>query len=451
VNVSITDINETRKDVVVTFDGSEIAEEETRILKSFKKQAKIPGFRPGKAPEARIRQVHGKALREELKTAVMRSAYDAVFKHEDLDVYTLVEFPEPGDVVPGEEMSIDLTVDVRPSFEVPEYVGLKTQVPPSEVTDEEIEQTIDRIRRQRADFAVVERAAQASDYVKVSYAGKLGDEDLSEKLKDQPRLQAWGVVTEGWEEAGTDEAKQYGVPAVIDALVGMSAGDRKTVTQVIPDEFLIEDLQGKEVTYEIEAHEVRERKLPEVDEAFLKSVNAETLEDFKAQIMDQLEGQKKREGEDRQRTQILDQLASAVDFPLPQTALEAETQNAMARLISQNMQQGVPEEEFEKHKEQIHAGASQAAARDVKLQLILAKIAEKESITVETEDLSRAVYSLAMQQQQKPEDLAKELRKDRQRLSELQRQILFSKTVDFLVSKAETEEVAEAPEQKSES
>jgi trigger factor len=379
----------------------------------------------------------------------MRSAYEEVVKNDDIDVYTVVEFPEPGDIASGQELSIDLTVDVTPKFDLPEYKGIQTELPPTDVSDGEIEETIERIRRQRADFVVVERAAVKGDYLKVSYAGKVDGEALADKLKEQPRLQAWGAVTNGWEEAGTDEARQFGVPAVIDALVGMKAGDKKSVEQEIPGDFALEELRGKTASYDLEVEEVRERKLPEMDEDFLKSVRAETLEDFKAQIMDELEGRKKREAGDAQREQILKHLGEAVDFELPESGVEGETQNAMARIISQNMQQGVPEEEFEKHKEQIFAGASQSARRDVKLQIILNKIAEKEKITVENEDLSRAVYTMAIQQRQKPEELAKELRKDRNRVVQLQRQILFSKTLDFLTREAKATTVNAPAEEKS--
>lgn len=436
VNVNITDINETRKDVVVTISGDEVSQEETRLLKSFSKQAKVPGFRPGKAPEQRVRQLYGKQLMEELKNALMRSAYEEVLKQDELDVYTVLEFPEPGDVYPGQELSLDLMVDVNPSFDLPDYLEIETAPPGTEVGDAEIEEAIERIRRQRADFEVVERESAAGDYVKVSYAGTAEGEDIAEKLKDHPRLQAWGVVTEGWEETGTEESKQFGVPAVIDGLVGMKAGDKKTVEQVLAEDFAVEDLRGKTISYEMEVHEVRERKLPEVDEEFLKSVRAESLEDFKAQILDQMESQKKQQAEEAQRNQILQYLGNAVEFSLPESAVESETQNAMARMITQNMQNGVPEEEFEKHKEQIHASALQTARRDVKLQIILNRIAKKEEIKVENEDLSRAVYNMALQQRQKPEDLAKEFRKDRNRLIHLQRQILFSKTLEFLRDKA---------------
>ena len=431
VKVIVNDISETRKDVVVTFSPDEVTQEESRIVKAFIKQAKIPGFRPGKAPEARVRQLYTKQIAEELKNGIMRSAYEEIMKQEDLEVYTIVDFHEPAAIPAGQELNIDLTVDINPSFELPEYKGIATEPPSTEVEDSEIDETIERIRRQRADFVVVEREATKGDYVKVSYTGTVDGEPIADALKDNPRVQAWGQVSQGWEEAGTDEAKEFGVPAVIEALVGLKAGDTTEGEQ--------EDRRGKTVKYAIEALEVRERKMPEIDEEFLKSVNAETLEDFKAQIMDDLEGRKKQEAQDAQRNQILDFLDKSVSIPLPESAVQSETQNAMARIINQNMQMGIQEEEFEKHKEEIFAGAFKTAEREVKLQIVLNRIARKEEVTVENEDLSRAVYSMAMQRRQKPEDLAKELRKDRSQLLNLQRQILFAKTLDLLLKECSTE------------
>lgn len=444
VNLTINDINETRKDVIVTISGDEVAEQESRILKSFMKQAKVPGFRPGKAPESRIRQLYNKEIHQELRTSVMRSAYEEVMKNEELNVYSVVEFPEPGALLSGQEVNIDLTVDITPEFELPEYKGIETNPPPTTVDDAEIDGTIERIRRQRAEFEVVEREAAASDYVKLSYSGMIDGEPIAGSLEENPNLRAWGEVKDGWEEAGTEEAKTFGVPAVIDAVVGMKAGDKKSVEQVIADDFEIEDLRGKTVTYEVEVSEVRERKLPEMDEDFLKGFNAESIEDLKAQIMDDLENRKKQDAQDAQRRQILDHLAGKIDIPLPQSAVEAETQAAVSRLISQNMQMGTTEDELEKHRDEIFSGAGESAKREVKLQIVLSRIAKKEEIQVENEDLSRAVYSMAMQRRQKPEDLAKELRKDREQLMHLQRQILFAKTLELLLkeSKTTTEEKA---------
>lgn len=414
------------------------------MLKELGKQANVRGFRRGKVPEAILRQKYKNEIYGEMRSALIRKAYQNIQERDDIELYDVVDVGELGDVDGGSEVTLDITVDVVPSFELPDYSAIATQVPPSDVDDSEVDAFIDNLRRQRANFEKVERAAQAGDYVKVSYMGTLDGEPIQAQLEAHANLRAWGTVTDGWEEAGTDEAKQFGVPAVIDAVVGLEAGGTATVEQVIADTFAVEALRGKTVQYAIEVSEVRERVLPELDEEFLKSTGAESIEDFKAQVLDHLEGNKRQQAERAKRQQILDYIAGAVDIPLPQSGLEAETQQTMGRIMVQNMQQGVPEEEFEKNKEALHASATQTAQRELKLQLILNRIAREEKIEISNEDLSRAVYAIAQQQRRKPEELVKELRKDQRQLHSLQRQVLFSKTLDKLMETA-TETVVAAP------
>lgn len=447
MNLTISDINETRKQVTVSIDGDFTRQEEAKVLKEFSKHAKIPGFRPGKAPEKQLRIRYAKQLKDELKTVVARAVYDKLTADESLNLYMIVDFPEMPEIISGEPLALEITVDVNPQFDLPAYQGLKLAVTKTEVSDTEINEAIDRIRAQRADFSVVERAAQTGDYVKISYQGSLEGENLEDLLSEAPRQRAWASVTDGWEEAGTDEAKSYGVPAIIDALPGMQAGDTKAVSQEVPETFPVEQLRGKTLSYELTVHEVRERTLPEIDDAFLKEIRAESLEDLKAQIADDIEGRKKNANENSKREQIIQQLVAAVDFPLPESAIENETQVQMGRIMAHNAQQGVPEEFFEQHKEELYQGASQAAQRDVKLQILLGRIAKEEKIEVTNEDLSMALYNMAMQQREKPEDLAKALRNDRRRLFQLQRQVLFSKTLDKILTSAEvTEQEAESTE-----
>ena len=177
-------------------------------------------------------------------------------------------------------------------------------------------------------------------------------------------------------------------PAVIDGIVGMKAADTKTVTETFADDFKIEELRGKTGEYAITVHEVRERILPALDEEFLKTLQLESVEELKGRMLDNLENQKKNKAAEAQRAQIIDQLLGAVDFPLPETAIEGETRNVMGRIMMENMQRGVAEEDFEQNKEALHAQSSQIAARDVKLRFVLSKIAQAEKITVEQEDLS---------------------------------------------------------------
>lgn len=436
VNVTVTDVDELRKELVVSLSKEEVSQEETAILKEFRKHARVPGFRPGKAPDQMIRQRFKGPLKEELSKKVVSKAFQDAVKEKNLEVYTVVQMSGEENIEPGQDVTLDITVDLNPTFDIPVYEGLDTSAPATEVEDSEIDEAVENIRRQRADFSVVERAAEKSDYVKLSYKGTADGTPVSEILPDEARLKAWGEITNGWEEAGTDEAKEFGVPEVIDGILGMSAGETKEITVDFADDFKIEALHGKSVVYAIEVHEVRQRVLPELNEEFFKSQNVESLEELKSNLFDQIEQHKKQQQRERQRNQVVEQLVNAVQFPIPQGAIEQETQSVMARIMMENMQRGVEEAEFEKHKEELHTQASQIAARDVKLRFILAKIAEKEEIKVENEDMQRAIMNAAMRQRRPIDEVVQELKKDSGRIRHLQQQLLIGKTLDLVVEKA---------------
>lgn len=440
MNVTVTDISDTRKELVVTVSGEEISAEEARVLKQFKKDARIPGFRPGKAPEAMIRSRYKKPLVDELNRAMNAKVYKEALDDGELEVYAVVSFQEPEGYTPGQEVSVDMTVDIVPSFEMPVYKGLELEVASTEVTDAEVDEALESLRGQRANFEVVERAAAETNYVKLSYVGTVDGQPVKELLGEDSRLAFWGAAENGWEEAATEQARQYGVPEVVDGLVGMAAGDKKTVEHTFADDFAVEALRGKKATYEVEVHEVRERILPEINEEFLKSQQAESLEDLKDKLLNQLESRKKQEIEQNKREQLIHIITSAVDFSLPESGIEGETQNVMGRIMVENMQRGVAREEFEKNKEAFYAQARQMAERDVKLQLILHRIAKEEKVEVQNEDLQRAIINSAMQSRQRPEDLVKELQNDRQKVLNLQRQILLGKTLDLLAKEAKVTE-----------
>lgn len=436
MNVTVTDVNDLRKELVVALTADEVAQEETGILNEFRKHAKVPGFRPGKAPVNVIRQRYKKEFTEELGKRVGAKAFQDAVKEKELEVYNVLSLTGVEAIRPGSEVTVDITVDLQPTFELPVYEGLETEAPGTDVSDSDVDEAILNIRRQRAEFTKVERPAQAGDYVKLSYTGTVDGKPITEIISDEPAHKALGTLENGWEEAGTDEAKQFGVPTIIDGIVGMGAEEQKEITTEFADDFKIEELRGKTGIYQVTVHEVRERVLPELDEEFFKSLQVESEEDLKARLLDDLEARKKNEQTEARRRQIVDKLLEGAEFPLPESAIETETQNVMGRLMIENMQRGVPEEEFEKNKEAFHAQSANIATRDVKLQFILSKIAEKESIEVTQEDLQRGIMSMAMQRRQRPEELVKELQNDRGRIQSLQRQLLFGKALDFVLNKA---------------
>ncbi|WPJ97701.1 trigger factor [Coraliomargarita algicola] len=438
MKTDVQDINATRKTIAVTVTSEEVSELEAKLIKDFQRQAKIPGFRPGKAPENMVRMRFAKDLKQELKQRVVSQAHQEGVAGADFEVFTIVELNE-GEISAGQDAVVTFTVDVVPEFEVPAYEGLKVTNTPTEATDEEVSKMLDQILSQRAEYNVAEKAAEKGDYVQCGYEGKIGDELVADLVPETPMF---GTQKTTWEEAGNEDAP--GVRAVVDGLVGMKAGDTKEVTMEFPEDFQPEALAGKTAVYTIEAKEVREKVMPEMDEEFFKSLQVADEAELRSKIAENIENQKKQQNANSERQQITQELLKAVDFEVPQSGVESETDAVLRDFMQRNMQQGVSAEEFEKHKESLHEGASKAAHDRLKSRIILSKIAEKEKIKVENEDFSRMIMMEAQQSGQQPEKLVKELQKDQNRINQMRRDIILGKTMDLLAEKAERETVEPA-------
>jgi len=427
----VKDINETRKTITVSLSAAEVTEQENALIKDFQREAKIPGFRPGKAPVNMVRTRYAKELKQELQQRVVSQAHQSGVGQSDIDIFNIVNL-EQGDIVAGQDAQIVFTVDIVPSFEVPTYLGLKVEHASTDASEEDVNKMIDQMLGQRAEYNVVEKAAEQGDYVRCSYEGKIGDELIADLVPDSPMF---GTQKVTWEEAGADSSP--GVSAVTAGLIGMQAGDEKEVTMEFPEDFKPEALAGKTATYAIQTEEVREKVLPVLDEEFFKSIQVKDEDELRVRISENIVNQKKQENSNKAREQITQQLLAGVEFSIPESGIESETEAVLRDFMQRNMQQGVPADEFEKNKDELHKGASAAARDRLKSRLILSKIAEQEKVKVENDDFSRMIMLEAQQSGQKPEKLVKELQKDRSRIDRMRSEIILGKTMDLLVEKAE--------------
>lgn len=430
MNIAIEEVSPTRKTLVVTVPAQEVAAEEKTVVGEISQAVRIPGFRPGKAPVDMVKRRYTKEITEELQRKITSKAYEHAVKESKVNIFAAVNVD--GDpIVPGKDAVLKITVDVQPEFALPEYKGLPIMVAPSEVTDADVETSITELRNQRADYSVVERAAAAGDFVRLNYTGTLDGKPISEIAADQP---IYGTQHGTWEEAGSTTAP--GVRAIIDGVIGLKANDKKDVTHAFPADFEVAALAGKTATYALEVLEVREKRPAAIDDAFLKSLQCENLEQLHTRVRDDLKSRKEQDTQAASREQIVKALNGAVDFPLPESAVENETQSLLRDHLERQMRAGIPEEEFEKHKDELFKSARSAAIGRVKLLMILLKIAEKEGIKVENEDLHRRIMQEAIMTRQRPEQIVKRLQEDRGLLAQLQRFVLHSKTLDFVVAQA---------------
>ena len=433
MKTDIKDISATRKVITVTFTSEEVSLLEEKLLKEFKQQAKIPGFRGGKAPDSMVRSRYAKELKQELKQRVVARAHQEGVAGADLEVFNIVDMDD-GEISSGQSVNITFTLDVVPNFELPAYIGLKVKEASAEASDEEVTNTLDQLLSQRAEFNVADKTAEKGDYVKCGYEGKIGDKLVADLVPDAT---IYGSQETTWEEAGSEDTP--GVRAIIDGLVGMKAGETKEVTMAYPDDFKPEALAGKTAVYSLKAKEVREKVMPIMDEAFFTSLQVKDEVELRDRLAENIINQKKQQNAIAERQQITEELLKCVDFPIPESGIDSETDSVLREFMERNMQQGVSQDELEKHKESLQDGASKAAHDRIKSRMILTKIAEKEKIQVENEDFSRMIMMEAQQSGQNPSKLVKELRKDQSRINNMRREIILGKTMDLLLEKAERE------------
>jgi len=431
VNVQLSTVSESRKNIVVSLDKEEVDTEHKAVLGEYMRQATLPGFRPGKAPATLVIKRFSKEIAEEFKQKVVTKAYRGALEKEKLDVLSVVSVDE-GKIELGTPAAITVTVDVRPEFTLPDYVGIPTKIASVDPTDKEVDDIIQALRSERADFKAAERPAAKGDYVKLSYEGSVDGAKISEIAGDK---QLYAKVPQTWEEV---EGPNEGIiPGLGKHLAGVSKGDKKNVPVVFPANFQpVPALSGKTAEYAIEIQEVRERVLPALDEAFFKAHQVDDIEGLKNQVRTNLKVQKEGRNRSAQRSQVTQTLAERVQFEPPTSLVEAETQGVLRQFIQENMRRGIPAEQFEKDKKELFEGAKKAAAGRVKVQLILAKIAEAEKITVTDRDIDLYIRNEAARTNQRPDKIAKDLAKDREALRSVQQSIIFDKSVDFLVSKA---------------
>jgi trigger factor len=346
-----------------------------------------------------------------------------------------------GAIESGKDASIEFTVDVDPEIELPDYKGIAVTVPEVEVTDEEIEASIYTLRSQRADFVEKEDPAEESDYVQLGYEGFIDDKPLADTLSEQPLLTKQAST---WEEAGTERAD---FPGLAKGLVGLKKGDKKEITVDFPDDFRVEDLQGKSVVYKVNIAEVRAKKLPEMDEEFFKAMNIESEEQLRENVKGDLSNRKESESTQIKREQIMNFLVEKTEIALPQSAVDGETGRILQDMLQRQAQSQAADDNPEATQAAMKEDAEKDANRRVRINLILNKVAETEKIQPQDQDFQSMIFQEAMYTQQKPEQIAKNLRKDQGRLRSMHESILINKTLDFLVEHSSVSETIQQLEE----
>lgn len=432
MNVTVENLAPCKKLMRVEVEAQKVDETFESVTKDFRREANLPGFRPGKAPRDMVLRKYEKEILEETKRKLISEAYRKAVEEQKLDV---VSHPDIEEIQfgRGQALQFAATIETAPEFELPEYKGLPIKREMQSVTDADMERAINLLRERQVSFTKVERPVQSADIAVVNYTGTCEGKPITELA---PAAKGLTEQKHFWVEVGANSF----IPGFGDQLIGAKAGDKRTVTVDFPTDFVTPQLAGKKGSYEVEVVEVKEKVLPALDEALAKAYGAESLEKLRAGVRSDLENELKFKQEKTLRSELVRALLGRINFDLPETAVARETRNVVYDLVQENTKRGIPRQAIEQQKEQIYSAATHNAKERLKVQFLLQKIAEKEDIKVSQEEIAQRVHHLAGMYQIPADKFLRDLQK-RNGLIEVYDQIMNVKVIDFLQQNAKIEDV----------
>ena len=413
---------ERRVDLVVSLD--DVEKEVQAQLKRVARSAKVQGFRPGKAPLSIIERSHGPGIRYDVINEEVGRTLDKVLSETELRVAgTPTLEPKTEDVEEG-KLAFSATFEVYPDVEVPDLASLAITRSTCEVTDADIQRTIDILRKQRAQYEAREdRAASQDDRVTLDFVGRIdGVEFEGGKAENFPFVVGQGRMLPEFEEAVT----------------GMKAGEEKTFPLNFPEDYGSAEVAGKTAEFTITVREVAEAILPEIDAEFAKQLGQPEgdVEKLLADVRANIEREVKARAQARTKGSVMDALAGACTFDVPKALVKSDAEGRVAAAREDLKQRGVPNadsmpiplEAFEAESE-----------RRVRLGLLVSELVKSADLQAKPEQVRERIEEFAQNYEQPAEVVAYYL-SDRQRRAEIEAVVLEDNVVEHVLANAQVTE-----------
>ncbi|GHC59559.1 trigger factor [Roseibacillus persicicus] len=435
MNISVQKQPQCQATLEVEIPTDVVSTERQQLLQSFVKQANIPGFRPGKAPLKIIEKRFGSSISEELDGRLMDKAFQAALKEDDSLKVIDVKWPDSLQHNADGTATLKANLILAPEFTLPTYTGLTVEVPKQEVTPELVDKEVDTLRERHSDFSDIEdRGVEDEDIVVIDYSSTCDGKAVSE-VAERPVDQV-----EKGEDFWLKVDEESFLPGFATQLIGMKIGESREVVVSIQEDFPLETLREKDLVFQVTLKAIKEQKLPSDEELAEALMPGGSMDDIRETIESQMRFQLNRQLEEFKESKLLEQIATAVEFDLPEEYVASETQGQADRLVEDAMRQGMTQDQLQAEQEQIFATAGERARNNLKTQFLLGEIAQVEKITVPDNEVLSAITSMAKREGKPLKAYIKQMQRER-RIDSLKNQMLIGKTVDFLLESANFVEV----------
>lgn len=415
---------ECTREVEIEIPADEVTKAFRTVTKRYQKQARIPGFRAGKVPESLIRSRFAEGLRQD----VVESVLPAHFR-EAIDKAGLKPISQPQvtdlHLEDGQPLKFKAVFEVLPEISVAGYQDVKVEKPNTELTDEEFNTELERIRDSRSTMEPVteDRALADGDWAQITFKGQIqGDTEAEQPISgDDVTVEVGGANT---------------LPAFNEALRGSKPGQELKFEVSYPADFGEQRLAGKTVSYDVEVKGIKKKIQPELNDEFAKELGEyEGIEDFKQKFKEHLANDKKRRLEGETRDKIVEALIAKYQFPVPESLVQQQVDARLDRGLRALAQQGMRTEDMRKLDfNRLRDAQHDSAVNEVKGSLLLDRIAEEEKVEVEESEVDRELELLSLQMREPLDTLRQRLTEDGS-LARIREQIRREKTGSLLYEK----------------
>jgi trigger factor len=409
-----------RRELDLEIPADEVSKAMERVAKEFAKVARVPGFRPGKAPITLIRRRFADDIKGEVLQSLVPERVEKAVSEQKL---TPVSQPkvEQLDFNDGQPLKFRAVFEVLPEFELGNYKDLQLEMPVMDVVDEDVTKTLEDMRERAAAFAPAEgRAVQDGDYVQLKLTG-------TPEGEGEP-LQADSVLC----HIGAEET----MAPFNENLRGVNIGDHKDFDVPYPADYPDAKLAGKTYHYSVDVLGIKTKKLPELNDDFAKDVSdATTLDELNKKIREGLEHQRDHKQKDLLREKVLGEIVKLHDFPVPQSLVEHQMDVRLERVVRSLAQQGVDPRAVNIDWVSLRKRNEDRAKDDVKAELIVDRIATAENIDITEEEVEHELEHLAGHSNESAEAIRARLTKQGT-LDRIKAKLRSDKTLDWLAQNA---------------
>jgi trigger factor len=412
----------------VELPSDQVSKEWSNVARNFQRKVRVPGYRPGKAPQALVENRFAKDIKEELTSRLLRESLNEAIRENNLRVLSISQV-ENVEIDDDRTMRYQATVVTAPEFELPDYSNIPAEIAREKVTDESVSRWIDQLREPHATYTPVEgRSLAMGDYAVITYAATLDGTALGEAVPEAPaqlqgRRNAWILMDEGTLLSG-----------FCAAIAGMIVDEERTFSVELPANFSISKLSGRTLDYTVTLHAINTKNLPELDDGLAERIESgATADQLVQKVRERLENLSVARFQNAKRQAAVKYLLEKVACELPAPVVEKEMTSILRDIVRENQVRGISDDEIRKHQNELIGAAQQGAEERVRGNFLLLRVAEKEKLEVTEQDVSRYVVEMAARYEIPVGKLVKDLQR-RDGFGPLREQILIGKALDLLAA-----------------